>query len=436
MTKLIRSAALVLACATASVLAQEAKLQDGDRVAICGDSITEQKNYSVLMECYLLACQPAQNLQAAQFGWGGETAWDFAPRMKQDVLWLKPTAATICYGMNDGGYREVDAKRLSDYRKSTRNIIRQFKAAGTRLIVVGGPGAVDIDSFRTFIAQGREAAVMYNKTLDTFGEAAREVAKEEGVVFADLHRIMADAMVKFKAKYPDKSFVGNDGIHPDNVGHTVMAYAFLKALGCDGNIGTITVDLAKNQANATDGHKVLNLADNVITLESTRYPFQAPRNMDPLNVGAAMDVVPFHEELNRFKLVVGGIPSGKKVTVTWSEVPAAPSQGGNTKPVSVSREFDASDLATGINLPAVFPTTPFEHAWGQLDSAVHAQQDFETPLNKQWLHRQAEWSRQVPSAAEKFKQVGEAGKVLDEQLRAVSAAMVVPVKHTIKIEVK
>ncbi|MGN6505150.1 MAG: hypothetical protein ACTHM6_06250 [Tepidisphaeraceae bacterium] len=52
-----------------------AKLCDGDRLAILGDSITEQTNYSVLINVYLLDCQLAGRLQAAQFGWGGETSW-------------------------------------------------------------------------------------------------------------------------------------------------------------------------------------------------------------------------------------------------------------------------------------------------------------------------------------------------------------------------
>ena len=39
-----------------------------------------------------------------------------------------------------------------------------------------------------------------------------------------------------------------DGVHPAANGHLIMAYAFLKGLGCDGNVGTITLDLAGNHA--------------------------------------------------------------------------------------------------------------------------------------------------------------------------------------------
>jgi hypothetical protein len=45
-------------------------LHSGDTLAICGDSITEQKMYSVFIEDYLLMCQPATNLAAHQFALG------------------------------------------------------------------------------------------------------------------------------------------------------------------------------------------------------------------------------------------------------------------------------------------------------------------------------------------------------------------------------
>ena len=53
--------------------AAESLLQNGDYVAVVGDSITEQKQYSVFIEDYLLMCQPAADLRQTQFGWSGET---------------------------------------------------------------------------------------------------------------------------------------------------------------------------------------------------------------------------------------------------------------------------------------------------------------------------------------------------------------------------
>src|SRR6185436_7649799 len=90
----------------------EQSLRDGDLVAICGDSITEQKLYSVYIEDYLLMCQATPNLEAAQFGWSGEVSWGFLARMNNDVGPFKPTVATTCYGMNDGGYGASSADRV------------------------------------------------------------------------------------------------------------------------------------------------------------------------------------------------------------------------------------------------------------------------------------------------------------------------------------
>ncbi|MGA2500979.1 MAG: hypothetical protein ABSH20_24850 [Tepidisphaeraceae bacterium] len=50
-------------------------LQPGDRLAICGDSITEQKMYSRLIETHLTVCVPDLKITARQYGWSGETAW-------------------------------------------------------------------------------------------------------------------------------------------------------------------------------------------------------------------------------------------------------------------------------------------------------------------------------------------------------------------------
>src|SRR5947207_873791 len=94
----------------------ESLLKDSDYLAICGDSITEQKLYSVFIEDYLLMCQP-KKVQATQYGWGGETAPGFLGRMANDCLTFKPTIATTYYGMNDGGYsafKEETGKKYHD----------------------------------------------------------------------------------------------------------------------------------------------------------------------------------------------------------------------------------------------------------------------------------------------------------------------------------
>ena len=227
----------------------ELALKPDDYVAIIGDSITEQKLYSVYMEDYLLMCQPTTGLRTTQFGWGGETSWGFAARMDNDMLRFHPTVATTCFGMNDGGYSPMSPDKADHYRDGQTSIVEQCKKAGVRVIVVGSPGCVDSDTFRN----DPNMALMYNKTLSEERDIAREVAQSQGVLFADVITPMIEAMTKAKAKYgKDYHLAGGDGVHPAPNGHLVMAYAFLKALGCDGDLGHIDVDLAAGKA---DGHR-------------------------------------------------------------------------------------------------------------------------------------------------------------------------------------
>ena len=270
-----------------------------------GDSITEQQLYSLYIEDYLLMCQPAANLRVTQFGWGGETAPGFANRMANDMLRFEATVATTCFGMNDGRYAPMNPATGKAYRDGQLSIVRQLKESGVRCIVVGSPGCVDADTFGN---HKPEQAKMYNETLAAMRDIAREVAQQQGVVFANVLDPMIDVMTKAKAKYGrEYHLAGGDGVHPDHNGHLVMAYAFLKALGCDGNIGAINVDLSQGKATASAGHQVLSCEGGTVTLESTRYPFCFFG--DPAKTNSTRGVIeflPFNEQLNRLTLAVTG----------------------------------------------------------------------------------------------------------------------------------
>ncbi len=159
-------------------------------------------------------------------------------------------------------------------------------------------------------------------------------------LFADVITPMIEAMTKAKEKY-GKAYhlAGGDGVHPAQNGHLVMAYAFLKALGCDGDLGQINVDLAGGKAEASGGHKVLSSDKGTVEIESTRYPFCFEG--DPSKPEATRGVIeffPFNADLNRLTLKVTGV-GDKGAKVTW---------GAETK------QFTREQLTTGINLAAEF----------------------------------------------------------------------------------
>ena len=391
-------------------------LRSGDVVAICGDSITEQKYYSRMIEDYLVMCQPAPDLRAFQAGWSGEKATGFLKRMQNDVLSFQPTVATLCYGMNDGGYAATKPEALEAYRNALSEIVKTFRESGVRTVVVGSPGVVDSHTFkRTSVSPE-----VYNRTLAEFAQAARDVAAAESVAYADVNGAMAAVMPKAKAKYGEAYHVaGGDGVHPAANGHLVMAYAFLKALGCDGEIGRITLDMGSGQAEATSGHKVVEAGKTSVEIESTRYPFCfAGDPASPSSTRGLIEFLPFNEDLNRFILVVKN-PPAEKLRVTWGVV---------------SREYSAEDLKKGVNLAAAFLDNPFGKAFQAVDAKVQEKQSFETQAIKSMLNALPTWEKALPEAEEAIAGLK---RTLMEKARSKEAAVraaVVPVTHTIKVE--
>ncbi len=406
--------ALALASVSLPASAQNS-LKPEDHVAICGDSITEQKLYSLYIEDYLLMCQPEPKLKTTQFGWSGEVAGGFLARMKNDMLPFKPTVATTCYGMNDGGYAVLTPEREKTYRNAMTDIVKTLKEGGVRFIVVGTPGAVDTD---TYTRNG--GAAIYNKTLSELGAVAREVAEKNGTAFADVHSVMVDTMAKAKAKYGNTYHVGGkDGVHPSPNGHIIMAYAFLKALGCSGDIGTITLDAKAGTATATDGHKVLSADPSKISVESSKYPFcfsGSPE--DPASTAGIIEFLPFNQDLNRFQLVVKNA-AAPKMKVTWG---------------TESKEFTSEQLAQGINLAAEFLKNPFVEPFQKIEKIFAAQQAYETTAHKFLLHSFIDWRKNFTIDESVFTSLTEKILKKETELQTQSTAAIKPVQHTITVE--
>ena len=379
----------------------------GDRLAICGDSITEQKMYSRITETYLTVCVPDLDVTVRQYGWGGETMPGFLARMTNDCLRFKPTIATTCYGMNDHGYRAYAPEIGQRYREASLAVVHAFKHAGAR-VVLGSPGCVGPK-----VPWAKGSAEELNLNLAELRNIDVEIARAEKIGFADVFWPMLTTEFAAHKKYgPDYLIAGKDAVHPGWAGHLVMAYAFLKAFGLDGEIGTITVKLDSQRVNVSRGHELLGFKNGEIRLKSRRYPFCAAGG-DPAkddNIRSAMTLIPFNQELNRLTLAVVKGGTAQNYKVTWGEE---------------TKSYSADQLAQGVNLAADFTVNPFSEAFAKVDAAVAAKQNYETKQIRQLFH-------------------GEEGRVdmaatvaLTEKARAPLAAAIrqafVPVTHTIKV---
>lgn len=396
-------------------------IQPGDRVAVVGDSITEQKLYSKYIEAYLLACSGIEDVKTFQYGWGGETAGGFASRMENDLAGFKPTVVTLCYGMNDGQYRPYADDIGRNYEANMRRIIDGLKKLGVRTIIIGSPGVVDSKYFVKNNFAPLSGADGYNQNLGKLRDICKKLAQEYGQPFADVHQAMLDTMIKAKAKMgEDYDVAGKDGVHPRQNGHLVMAYAFLKAMGFDGNIGEISVDLNGN-ATATSGHKVLSAKNGAVEIESVKYPFCF--DSDPKSPSSTRSILPFcsfNDDLNRLTLKAKNL-SKPRARVKWGEQ---------------TKEFTKEQLTSGINLAAEFSQTPFDENFQNIIRAIGTKQNYETVLIKNLITSFRNFSNEAkndPELAQAFKVVTTRLMVRHSELDKEVRQQIVPVKHTIEI---
>ena len=204
--------------------------------------------------------------------------------------------------MNDGRYGPISDEISVGYRESQTDLIKTLKKHGVRAIVIGSSKCVDTYYFHR---DHPGDAAAYNQTLSALASIDRDVAAKEGVAYADVYGFTLEAIKRSKAKFSGESyqFAGADGIHPNSNCHLVMAYAFLKALGYDGNIGTIELEPGLNQASGSVGHEIISCQKGVVTVKSTRYPFcfkGATDSTDPESTAAACSYFPeFNDQLNR-----------------------------------------------------------------------------------------------------------------------------------------
>ena len=345
-------------------------LKKGDRLAICGDSITEQKLYSALLETYLTACLPELDITCRQYGWSGEQAGGFLQRMENDVLRFKPTIATTCYGMNDFRYVPYDEAIAAEFRKNQTAVVDAFQEIGCQ-VVLGSSGI--IDSVPGWVKTAKGTQQDLNLCLSRFRNIDVEIAKAEGVAFADLYQPMLLADYSAKKQYgPDFKVSGKDGVHPAMAGQVIMAFGFLKGMGVGGDLGSVTYDEATGKATAANGHEVLTSENGTITLRSTRLPFcpgpGATDKDDSIRAGLAL--VPFDDELNRFTFRISS-PKSASYKVTWGEQ---------------SRTYTAKELENGINLAKDFDNNPLVPAFKKIWDAVSKKQEYETRQIKTLVH--------------------------------------------------
>lgn len=333
--------------------------EEGERAVFLGNSITDGGHYHSYIWLYYMTRFPNMNLRIFNGGIGGDTAFDMNKRLDGDIFNLNPTALMVTFGMNDSGYFEYNGDKPKEfgeqkYQESIKNyqqMEKRFKELPHTRIVMVGTSPYD----ETAQLKENNPFKTKNETISRIVEYQRESAAKNGWEFTDLNAPMVALNQQYQKKHPAFTLCGSDRIHPDNDGHMVMAYLFLKAQGFAGKeVANVEINADKKQTVKSDNCTISNIKKIGKDLSFDYLAEALPYPLDTIARGwgqkksqaEATKVVPFMDEMNREILKVSGLKGQYKLLIDNEEIGV----------------WSANDLAKGINLAAESKTPQYQQA--------------------------------------------------------------------------
>lgn len=313
--------------AVAAEPAKEFFFKPNDRIVFLGDSITEQYQYSTFIELYLTTRFPSGNFTFRNAGIGGDTAFGGANRFQAHVLAEKPTAVTINFGMNDGGYGKFNPGANKVFVEKTAAMLEMAKKAGVRVALLS-PNAVD--------RRKKTNGVEYLETQKQFYAPLKDLAAKYQVAYVDQYAVTRAATERMEKDDPmaQKAVPYPDGFHTASPGGLLMAHAILTGLNAPAMVSDVKVDYSTKKVDAA-GAKVDGVeanADKGLTFTRTDTALPLPVQKDWL------PMLPYTNELkdlNWYGLTVNGLGEGD-YTVSVDGVAVG--------------KYSAKQLAEGVNL--------------------------------------------------------------------------------------
>ena len=219
------------------------KILDGQRLVFIGDSVTDMgrtrsgeepseglfeplgKGYPHVVSGLLNAFYPERLIRITNVGNSGNTSRDLKARWQRDVIDLKPDWLSVMIGINDV-WRQFDTPQLphlavppDEYESTLRELV-----GSTRPLLRGG-----LVLMTPYYLEPNKADAMRAR-MDVYGNICAKIARETGVIFVDLQAEFDKVL-----KYRHSAYIAWDRVHPNIYGATVIARAFLDAVGFDFN---------------------------------------------------------------------------------------------------------------------------------------------------------------------------------------------------------
>jgi len=337
-----------------------APFKAGDKVVFLGNSITDGGHYHSYIWLYYMTHFPATRITCVNAGIGGDDVKQMADRFDDEVAPMHPTVLTVTWGMNDTGYLEWNWTNSTEWGQKkvetakTRYAVLDAKikklTTTKKITILGSPYDETTKSNPKNLYKGKSAA--FAQIIDF----QQQIAKTNGYGVVDFFHPMTAINLREQAKDSLFSLTPNDRVHPDNDGHLVMAYEFLKTQGL---ANKVVADVAINAANKQVSKSTNCLIKNVVgTTDKISFDYLANSLPYPIDTiprawgnrkkqSDALKLIPFTDEFNKEQLTVKGLASGNYNLVIDNQVITS---------------YSSDQLAAGVNLAEQMYTPQYQQA--------------------------------------------------------------------------
>ena len=359
MKKIIVLLIIIIHCSFSAFSQTLSPFKEGDRAVFLGNSITDGGHYHSYIWLYYMTRFPDRNVRILNAGIGGDTAYDMYKRLDGDVFCKNPTVLMITFGMNDSGYYEYNSdeskefgeKKYQECYKNFQLIEKRLKELPDTRIVLMGSSPYD----ETAQVEGNTPLKGKNEVMKRIVEFQKKSAEDNNWQFLDFNQPMTEINQRNQQETPTFTLCGGDRIHPDNEGHMVMAYLFLKAQGFAGKkVADMEVNASKQAVVKSDNCTISGIKQNGKDLSFDYLSNSLPYPVDTVARGwgakksqaKALKIIPFMDEMNQEILKVTGLKGDYKLFIDEEEIGT----------------WSGDDLAKGINLAEETKTPQYQQA--------------------------------------------------------------------------
>ena len=202
----------------------------GERVLFQGDSITDcgriretddlGAGYPEKVARMYRCLYPGSGTQFINRGVSGNRSCDLLKRYEEDFLAVRPDFISVLIGINDTwrGYDSADPTSAEQYESNYRTLLERLRRdlPQAKLMII-----------EPFLIPTDPEKECWHTDLDPKIQAARRLAREYADYFLPMDGLFQSRIVGGASP----AELSEDGVHPTEAGHAVIAQAYLRLLG-------------------------------------------------------------------------------------------------------------------------------------------------------------------------------------------------------------